>query len=951
MKKFNLFIIIKVLFLSIFISSCDVCETSEEMSTEEYIFQIFGKNDKYNETKPSSYWVSSSVFLNKAERNQSDPSQAQKHHEVVLNVLSNDLDLCFNDYTDFHFNSSTPLIQKNKNLYKNDELEVIPLYEEIKITDCNSPPPDVYVHDIEKCENGYIREDNARVIQPYKNRVIKLEKYIVNRDNMFNAYRIGSPTILTGKKIIIPEDYYICENGECSYIFLPKLDNNAKNTINLHKANKGISLEDATKDYWCGRIPGLGQPSDKIDGYKLNEYCNNFHKFDNITYNDQGEIDKSKTDAIKCPNFSEPDKFVKSNNIGTTNNLTSKILSFISNKCIEEFENAEGNKVFQEKTLSTFFPGLVINLLDNTFNINSVLNIIFSQSGGPLSTLLAKELGSKPTYGLKELIPLKTRIKLNNNAYDILSQNVFDAGKNSIRVKRFCKASKLYIYFSNDGNPPNYKPVSINNSIYDDNINETSGLTQVDLNNIKNNIMIVDLVENDDNGNLVYKDEIILDRALIPRDGWMYFAFADNGDGYGNNNGSIKISIRRPIDKEKNFFNTFLNTILTNIETILFGNTPAKDTGVATIIYKKIVKSNAFQRIVNTLLLLFITVYSLMIVMGLTQFQSADLVKTSLKVGIIYMLISPASWDFFNKYLFDFFIRGPDNLLKLLLTDSDTVITDYSTTEKTLVFGTVSQLIGQIFDLAFYKQLISVLFAGPFGWLACIVILISFIWLLYASLNAVLIYIVAIVLIALFVSLSPLFLIMLLFKYTNKIFGAWLKIIISNALTLLFVFTGLFAIGTVVNLLLFDILGFGVCTKCVFAYDLKVIQLCLVYSALPDQFPELASYDTLSYMHVENQKYADTAGTFYGLPFSLNKILALWLVSFIMRSMIPSLIKLSDEISGIGFGGPAGAKEITNSVSENFRYWLGQNKREKLSNALKNTGVQNELDDNSKPRK
>jgi type IV secretory pathway VirB6-like protein len=987
MKKFlkllnsKIFEQIKILLLlisfALFLSSCDVCETVEEMDTEEFKFKIHAKSDLYDPLKPSSYWVSSRVFVNKIITQSSNPDDPRT--KLKFNVISNDLDMCFNDSVEYNLSVSNNFTSNQYTEVSNGEFITIePIKEKIIINDCNNPPPKVLVHDVDKCKNGYTKKDESKkFVERAEGKVFEIESYIVSQFEMHNVIA-GNVSILPGYKLIIPEEYELKDSGKYSYSKFPIKDSDRTVIEILSRimpgSNQAQKIENATKKYICEiKVPN------QVNGYEINKYCDKFHEFDKINYEIKdglSTINKSNSQIRMCLSDFENTSLSYSIDSNVVSN-TNKISSFISSGCIIEQQIDKGDGIMLDHISylpqSKFLLGLELILIESAETITNTIALTGGFNLAAIIRNLNKFVSSDNNYkkfsnlfirntninGLKKpQIPINNLIRLDfssfinesigngsgiklpdrkfhiNTFYNTSIDTLFVphlGSKYNFRIKKSCKAKKIYAYFSSNSDLPNFLPGSIN----------------------ANNVIAYDLI--DDSGE--YLDEIIMDLNSIPRDGWVYFAIENAEISPNNKNGSIALSTRVPVNKNSKFFSNFLNTILINIDRILFGTNANKDNGVTTLIYKRIVNSSFFQNIINTFLLVFITVYALMIVMGLTQFQSSDLTKTAIKIGFVYALLMPKSWEFFNKNLFNFFISGPDHLLKLLLEAPDKTINqiDFSNQNKDLIFGTVSYVFSKITDFSFFKQVISLLFAGPFGWIAVLIIIISFIWILYASFSAVLVYIISIVLISLFISFAPIFIIFLMFKYTSQIFTAWLKILISSFLTIAFTFVGLFAIGSMIGLLLDDIFSFGICTRCVLEYSIgPFFDLCVMHAALPDEFPELTSYDQLKMTQDLESNTESSSNNFYGIPISINKLFALWILSYLYRKSVDTFSQLASEISDIGFGGPSGIGDIASSTKQNIEYWTQDKSKQEAFNLAKqknNNAVQIDVNDKSDPSK
>ena len=199
-------------------------------------------------------------------------------------------------------------------------------------------------------------------------------------------------------------------------------------------------------------------------------------------------------------------------------------------------------------------------------------------------------------------------------------------------------------------------------------------------------------------------------------------------------------------------------------------------------LYVKLAKNASLQRIANVAMVLYITIYGLMFMAGATQIIAKDLITRLIKISLIIVLIGDNSWEFFNEYLFDAFIRGTDYIMTNVVG---------LTGSKSNIFGFVDPIFdkytdGDVWGLLFI-QLLQIHNGLTF---VAIVTIYSLILYFRAVLEVIISYIMAYIGLSVMISLAPFFIILMLFEQTKSIFDNWLSTLFSYMIqpTILLIF-------------------------------------------------------------------------------------------------------------------------------------------------------------------
>ena len=190
-----------------------------------------------------------------------------------------------------------------------------------------------------------------------------------------------------------------------------------------------------------------------------------------------------------------------------------------------------------------------------------------------------------------------------------------------------------------------------------------------------------------------------------------------------------------------------------------------------------------FFPIVQSVLTLYIVIYTLYFLGGAVKITSSELIKTIAKIGIVNcLLFNVTSWNYFNDYLFQIFFGGTDYLINSTLNITSSTKNIFGFIDPLLDFYFNSNLWWLIFIefVSFWKG--TTIFA--------VLLIIAIINLFIVLLDLIIKYILAILSICVLISLAPLFIILILFQTTRRVFDNWISSLVGYTLEpfLMFVF-------------------------------------------------------------------------------------------------------------------------------------------------------------------
>ena len=797
-----------------------------------------------------------------------------------------------------------------------------------------------------------------------------ITNYNINIDQL-NGYKTND-AIITSKILIVPEDYHekITEKDKDNkdvdyhiYSQFPTIPSDDKKFLEAQttKSSTDAERQEVQRKYWCrvynnaytAIVSGSSTTkklsrSENIEGIMLNQMCDKFYYLDKI----------DSPDLMKYKDFTAAT--LSSKPKGNTGLVNAKIISVMESMSyidplgasqppsgatpdeddIEPIEmpalppeikpeDFQMNKL--PMTNSRFFYMLNANIGPITPNIYGNVNNDYATCGST-SNLARCDKDGNVQIPLNSPIPVKktgeVSVKVGKNSSDMMNF----IGNANIKVTKICPNKSIYGLLVPAGATPAafaFKPGD-------------------------SNTFEIPLYEN---GNLEEAlDKITIKHADIKdklsggsKDAtwYLYLAIKDNNDadGYKNNTGSVKLQTRIKRDSSKSV-TRFINRTIDKMMTILYGpedpETFKRSGGIVNSIYNNIISSSRFQAIIRACAVLMITIYGISIVMGLSQFNGGDLLKTIIKFGIVFILLQKGSWDFFNDRFFNIFINGPRQLLTFVTTAPDKPLINYSTSDPgsgNYIFGPVNDILERFIDTTVWKQIMALIFAGPFGWIFFWFLLQSSMIMLTGTLSALITYITSMTLVGIFISVAPLFIITLMFKGTTKIFKAWVKVLMTNSLNVVFVFGGLSMISGVLSVFINSVFGYGVCTDCALQYHGPVanFNFCILYADLPAGFSNGLSMEEINYHTISQANLESARNEFQGIPISFSAFVCFVILCYMIANLVGFLSTIAEDISSVDYGSPTRESNIASKVAETMKGWVGKDQEAKR-NAVSQKG-------------
>lgn len=233
-------------------------------------------------------------------------------------------------------------------------------------------------------------------------------------------------------------------------------------------------------------------------------------------------------------------------------------------------------------------------------------------------------------------------------------------------------------------------------------------------------------------------------------------------------------------------------------------------TDIAKNFFNGIIQQPNYTTAVNAAVLLYITIYGIMIVFNLAYHSTGEVVKRLVKIAIVWAVMSPNGWLFFSTFVTNPLIGGMNQLIsQFTAAGGNAGIQAVCSGAPPLPAGcnpndyvnpiSLNMLMGSmtlVFSLRFLLVLVSILFTSPaFGWIIALIIFWGIIEFILMLIGAIVTYVRSIVGIAFLFGLAPIFITFILFDrsknlvqgYANAVLGFFFQPV------LLFAFLGFYA--------------------------------------------------------------------------------------------------------------------------------------------------------------
>ncbi|WP_265024469.1 TrbL/VirB6 family protein [Wolbachia endosymbiont (group A) of Eupithecia tripunctaria] len=325
---------------------------------------------------------------------------------------------------------------------------------------------------------------------------------------------------------------------------------------------------------------------------------------------------------------------------------------------------------------------------------------------------------------------------------------------------------------------------------------------------------------------------------LKDKTGTIYYGIRDHGCDYKNEGQfSINLTTKEPPTKT---FSAIYNFFDEKVKTAFFGsnykdpNAIHSDTSPVKSLYESFIKSsrtNTIRSTIISLLVLYIILYTLYYFFGLTHISIYEFLIICVKIGIIAQLLQDNSWDFFYNNAFSIFINTPKQLIE---------IANFRGTTSN-VFEFLDLPLNRFLSSHSVLLIVSLIFSGPLGIVSFCLVIWGLITVSLSIFNALFSFITSIAIVALLLSLAPIFIICLLFAYTRQMFQNWVKNLARFAIHPLVLLIFISLISQVMDYIVYSVFDFEVCSTCILNINLKIFNPCIFYGYASKYTPNITA--------------------------------------------------------------------------------------------------------------
>jgi len=226
-----------------------------------------------------------------------------------------------------------------------------------------------------------------------------------------------------------------------------------------------------------------------------------------------------------------------------------------------------------------------------------------------------------------------------------------------------------------------------------------------------------------------------------------------------------------------------------------------------------------FFRVIRAFLIIYIMLYGLQFALGTAQINQIDFIQRMFKVLIIAGLMNDKTFVFFNQNIFNLIANGGDQIMGAIYSKQTT---QNLTLDQNLAlfFKDVYEVLG---SEIFWLQVVAQIGTGITGIITVLIIFLSLAMFLLPLLEFIFVYLMSSLGVAVLVSLTPIFLIFLLFESTRYLFDNWIKFLVRYIFEPIIFFIGLGLLTKLFLLFVDQVMSYSVCAKCSITFQIPFV--------------------------------------------------------------------------------------------------------------------------------
>ena len=233
----------------------------------------------------------------------------------------------------------------------------------------------------------------------------------------------------------------------------------------------------------------------------------------------------------------------------------------------------------------------------------------------------------------------------------------------------------------------------------------------------------------------------------------------------------------------------------------------------AEVLFNTILSNSEYLSSLRAVILLYIIISGIMFLGGMLEMSEKELINMLIRLTIVMQLLTTeTSWQFFDQYFFQLFTSGLTEILNL-------IVSTFNHGEKGgLLF--FDQFIELLFSYETWLKVISLIVSVPSGIVVAMMIAVAFCTFAFAIVQAVTLYLLALIATSILIMLGPIFIPFLLFNKTRALFEGWLTRFAQYFFQPIIVFASISMFGQMVVTKIYQILGFRSCYEDYLFFDM-----------------------------------------------------------------------------------------------------------------------------------
>ncbi|WP_419247146.1 type IV secretion system protein [Wolbachia endosymbiont of Rhagoletis indifferens] len=361
------------------------------------------------------------------------------------------------------------------------------------------------------------------------------------------------------------------------------------------------------------------------------------------------------------------------------------------------------------------------------------------------------------------------------------------------------------------------------------------------------------------------------------------------GKYYENNKYTVTLFVKRKIN---DFISSNVNGVFKLIKEEVIGDS-VKDS------YKGYARG--LLQGVRALLTLYVIFTVVGYMLGTIQLSKFDFIVRMFKIAFIAFAFSDRSWELFGTTLSRLFIDGSTYLV-------DSFSGYIGEGEEKFAFLDLTA--GVLFTAETWLKFLSLMLSGPFGFIAFLAILYATFAFLKCIISATFKYVISTVLVAFLLSLTPLFIVFILFQQTKPLFDNWIKTLAHVAVQPVILFSSLSLLNQLMYSVLYNLTNFSACYQCLISVNFLSYDLCLMKSILP------LGYSPGTNVDVALSTGERAGGHFAALPIDLIQAFMYLIIANAMEAFVSISETMAQALFGSGFGVAQSVSKVAGSASQ-----------------------------------